>query len=420
MTGDIIERASNPRYEAFKQKMQNTSKPWFTVIGNHDAGIDKFLPEDKSNGGIDFYAKVNGVNMIGISTFNGPGLTHYVNKTTMEKLADFLAKNKDMPAMIFCHSPFCDHKGEMGSWETPNNASQLLEIFNKYKNVVAFFCGHDHSLWYKSKDNILCVCEQGFCEGMGGVPKFSFFIWSVSETTLTGDIYYVASDNKVQKWDKKQIVYEFPHKLNLKKQNAKVAFKSLPEVSDHKILEKTFGKDWNPCPGIYLPPSWKESLSIIPAKKDKEATMMFVSRKDSKRKLPKDSEGHEWYSPDYQTDSNWKSCVIPKTYWGGGKKEEHPGGFFYFRIPIKIQPEVKKKLKRCLLKTMYYRSPEIYFNGKKLPPGDNGMATYWNGMVLIPITEFNREVNILAVKLTTSGWGGHKFDFELCGQNRSE
>ena len=233
LTGDIIEIANQTRYAALMAIAGNLRTPWIAVPGNHDYGIEQFLPADASHGGRDVVLSRNGMHFIGLATFNLPGMSQMVSRETLAKLASFCDAHPREPVVLFCHTPLVMSKGETGGSMVPANSPQVLAVVKRCGNVVAILCGHDHNLWSRVDAGVLYSCGPGFCDTLGGVLPYSFRVWRVYPDRLEGVVQHVTADGQVQQTESVSVTFPLPVGLRPQAvaESAPVRAMALPAVT---------------------------------------------------------------------------------------------------------------------------------------------------------------------------------------------
>lgn len=373
------------------------------------------LPADQSHGGVDFSFSRAGFHFVGFPTFNPPGMSHVVGKGAMAKVAQFLESHRADPVILLCHSPLVTAEGGTDSWEVPDNTVQVLQVLARCGNVVAVLCGHNHGFWTCVKDGILHASGPGFCEALGA-STYAFLVWHVYADRMTAQVYYVNDEDEVVGAPKLGVAHQWRSALrgeHAEHLDPRLVV-ALP-ASPSPILEQWFGLDWIYAPGYALPPSWREDITLLPGQKAKAAVQIELPRDQ----LPApDAQGHDWQDPDYTPGKAWQTCTAPARYWDHTKPRAGHRHLF-FRVALDCDPATLKRLRRCAVKLMQYRSPQVFINGTKVwMPGGNMHAERWNGHAVIDPQLLRPEGNVLACRLTTAGWGGYQFDVEVSGELR--
>lgn len=118
-------------------------------------GAEKGSDEYKEAEGI--YAQLKQSEAPNAQTWNGA-----LGRTQLTWLREELekAKRKKQRVMLFCHFPVIPKKAAHNLWDD----AVLLELINKYNNVVAYFNGHTHKGHYQQENNVHHLAFEGMVE----------------------------------------------------------------------------------------------------------------------------------------------------------------------------------------------------------------------------------------------------------------
>jgi hypothetical protein len=338
-----------------------------------------------------------------------------VAQPSLEKLSRLLSWHPDVPTILLCHSPLTVRY-------TPDNAVQVMQVVERCSNVVAMLCGHDHAGFWNTTNGVLQACVPGFCEGYNG-SLYSFVLWHVYADRLLGRVYQVEDSGRVTPFERlagykadqiTEIAHTLPARFRLRPGTDPAPWRVLPlPQADAPLLETWFGRDWTYAPGVALPPSWRDDVLLVATQAPRKA---LVRMTEPGGRMQPDADGKPWFAPDYRPDAAWEACAIPDEYWDS--RSPRKGGRRYYRIAFKADPADLGRARRGALKALYYKNPEAYLNGKPLRLVGGFMhAKYWNGMDMFPPDLLVPGDNVLALAISTSGWGGYKLDVELSLQS---
>lgn len=155
--GDNIDKSNAENLTGFLKDIQNIKKPYYLVIGNHDAhkisGLtkDEYLKivskynknQKKAKTSYYFYPTPEVVAIVLDNVSSGMPSTHGMfNDKTLKFLDETLTKNKDKKAIIFQHVPY------MEPYENPShdimNKPEYEAVIKRYDNILAVCSGHYH------------------------------------------------------------------------------------------------------------------------------------------------------------------------------------------------------------------------------------------------------------------------------------
>jgi hypothetical protein len=412
LTGDIVETATPARYAALAGRIADLRVPWMLVPGNHDYGLERLLPADRSRGGVDFAFSCGGLWFVGFQTFNPPGMSSLISRDAMEGVAAFLERHRAAPVLFLTHSPLVSRAGGLDSWEVPANARQMWEIIGRGGNVVAVLCGHDHSLWGRTDHGVFHACAQGFCEALG-VPLYSFLLWEAFPERIVGTVHHVDDRGEVRRAKLPPLEIPLPPQFRLGSAPAATGDLKVEPLAkpDASRLEAWFGADWVFAPGFALPPAWREDLLLLPGRTAKPVRLLEL---EGPKPPPPDAAGRAWWDPAYAESADWQAAALPAVRWDP-KQPRDGHRTVWVRLAFELDEKTLAMLRCCALRSMVYRTPVLYLNGHAVPAGGS-TGSYWDGSALVPAAWLQAGANLLAIGLTTSGWGGYKLDVELAAE----
>ena len=190
--GDLIDRDFKS-FEPVMEMLKKSDKRIYHVLGNHDFTVKnryKKKVRDILTGEESYYSftkqgfRFIALNTCEISTYYGPLLsaikaTRIIDKLKSEgypnsfewngemskkqiewfksELAE--AQDRDEHVLVFSH-----HTIEPAGTHNVYNRNEILEIISEYDNIIAWFCGHDHSGGYSNLNRIHFVTMKGMVE----------------------------------------------------------------------------------------------------------------------------------------------------------------------------------------------------------------------------------------------------------------
>lgn len=138
--------------------------PYYMVLGNHDIKMFDSFEEHKELFGFDSFnysVDVDGYHLVfmtnGISpersgTGSSVERARFAMPETMAWLrADLEANNK--PCIIFNHFPLMGCEG-LATRHVMENADEMFEVIDNYKNVVAVVSGHTHMAYRRERNGV--------------------------------------------------------------------------------------------------------------------------------------------------------------------------------------------------------------------------------------------------------------------------
>jgi len=190
--GDLIDRDFKS-YEPVMQILEKSDNSIYHVLGNHDFTVKRRYRKnvrDKLTGDETYYSftkygfRFIMLNTCEISNYYGPVLSAIKARMIVDKLKSkgcqnafdwngemskkqiewfkselAEARDRDEHVMIFSH-----HTIEPAGPHNVFNREEILEIVSDYDNIIAWFCGHDHSGSYSCSHNIHFVTMKGMVE----------------------------------------------------------------------------------------------------------------------------------------------------------------------------------------------------------------------------------------------------------------
>ena len=169
-TGDLIDKPFEKELSAFLPHTEKLVYPWYFAFGNHDTCLGGYLTpqvymELVKSYNPDFtfdkpyysFVPQKGYKVIVLDTIIRDRLTSngMIDEEQMQWLDTEIKNSPKDTVLIFMHVPLLE------PYTSPNhrllNATEMENVLNKYKNVIAIFQGHYHGAKITQKNNILYV-----------------------------------------------------------------------------------------------------------------------------------------------------------------------------------------------------------------------------------------------------------------------
>ena len=175
-TGDIVDQPTGELVDKFIEVTMSLKYPMHVLFGNHDVGVNAEVSKKE------FIKKFNSLK--GATSFTN-GMTYYsfspnkdftficldgatdkevtsngqIDNEQLKWLEKELEKNKDKFVIIALHYPLVEpFKSESHKFIEPDG-TKLLNLINKYKNIIGVFTGHYHAArLFKVKNKIHNSC----------------------------------------------------------------------------------------------------------------------------------------------------------------------------------------------------------------------------------------------------------------------
>lgn len=156
LAGDLTNEGDLRHMQFLKNALDSLHKAYYTVIGNHDITDDTAGDGQKNyisvfgNNRLNYLIMHKNVGLVFLELSNGTKATVTVEVSTKLWLKKILANfPRKMPIIVFSHFPL--HP------ETPRfavmNSGELFQYLDK-RNVIAYFSGHYHGLWFGFRNKI--------------------------------------------------------------------------------------------------------------------------------------------------------------------------------------------------------------------------------------------------------------------------
>lgn len=165
--GDIVDTTSDNNFVTAKSLISKLNKPYYVIIGNHDAGSNGAV-FTKYFGPIEHMDYVNGYQLI----FAGLKSSGSVTWSFNYNIAD-----KSKPTVIFSHGPVQPDIGKatcQDSWgdSLHRYACSMITETNKFADLLGFYDGHVHVGTTQTIGNTLYVTQ----DNLGGRGAASDYI----------------------------------------------------------------------------------------------------------------------------------------------------------------------------------------------------------------------------------------------------
>jgi predicted phosphodiesterase len=164
LLGDIADDGKNKTYDIAKNIIQNSTKPYYTVAGNHDVkpGPASF---EAHFGSEEHLENVKGYQFI------FPGL-YYEGENKLHWSFNFSIANTSAPTLVFMHGPTVKPPADIKScnWGPDffGYGQSMEPELNKFPNLVAEFSGHVHYDTDQTINGIRYVTVNGLVDKAGG------------------------------------------------------------------------------------------------------------------------------------------------------------------------------------------------------------------------------------------------------------
>ena len=208
--GDLIQDTKNHENDLKNlniiwHQLQNFKTPFYTLIGNHDLKMMSSRNEVLHILGYEkgsFSININGYHLIFLNTdvkndidnING-GIykTQYLPDEDIQWFEKDLEENKNFKCIIFSHFGIADDNMISNFWFENDPESALLKnrneikkIINKYNNILAVFCGHQHWTKHLNENNIPYYTVGSLIENINndGIPDGVYYIVEIENSKL--------------------------------------------------------------------------------------------------------------------------------------------------------------------------------------------------------------------------------------------
>lgn len=170
--GDEADDGKNRTLGIVKNILNNLTKPYYVVAGNHDIIVSPNLFENYF-GPMEHVENVKGYQLLFVGIWNE---TNYINPKTHGKVIlhwkfDFNNSNKSMPTIIFSHGPSVNApmNATACNWGTFfGYANTMQPELNKFSNLLAEYAGHVHYDTDQTINGIRYVTVNGLVNKAGG------------------------------------------------------------------------------------------------------------------------------------------------------------------------------------------------------------------------------------------------------------
>ena len=144
LTGDISQDYSQGSYEIATKFFHGFSCPIAATMGNHDYPpmFTNFFGDPEQN--INKIFTLNNWRIIFLNSYWPDHVGGQLAKNELDCLQETLNNSPEKHIMIFLHHPVLPVDCNWLDKIMTVNASQFLEIIDKYRNIKAVICGHVH------------------------------------------------------------------------------------------------------------------------------------------------------------------------------------------------------------------------------------------------------------------------------------
>ncbi len=162
--GDIADDGKNKTYDIAKSIIQNSTKPYYTVAGNHDvtSGSGNF---EAHFGPMEHMTSVKGYQLI------FPGI-YFEGKSKLHWSFDFSKANKSAPTIVFLHGPTVKPPAgdKTCSWGPDffGYGQSMQPELNKFSGLIAEYAGHVHYDTDQTINGVRYITINGLVDKAGG------------------------------------------------------------------------------------------------------------------------------------------------------------------------------------------------------------------------------------------------------------
>lgn len=162
--GDIADDGKNKTYDIAKGIIQNSTKPYYTVAGNHDVkpGSGNF---EANFGREEHLENVKGYQLI------FPGL-YFEGESKLHWSFNFSIANNSAPTLVFMHGPTVEPPSDIKSCKWGPDffgyGQSMQPELNKFPSLIAEYTGHVHYNTDQTINGVRYVTVNGLVDKAGG------------------------------------------------------------------------------------------------------------------------------------------------------------------------------------------------------------------------------------------------------------
>jgi len=162
--GDIADDGKNKTYDIAKGIIQNSTKPYYTVAGNHDVkpGPENF---EAHFGKEEHLENIKGYQLI------FPGL-YFEGESKLHWSFNFSKANISVPTLVFMHGPTVEPPSDIKSCKWGPDffgyGQSMQPELNKFSSMIAEYTGHVHYNTDQTINGIRYVTVNGLVDKAGG------------------------------------------------------------------------------------------------------------------------------------------------------------------------------------------------------------------------------------------------------------
>ena len=164
LLGDVADDGKTKTYDIAKNIMSNSTKPYYTVAGNHDvvSGPGNF---ESHFGSIERIVNVKGYQLL------FPGI-YFEGTSKLHWSFDFNKTNKSLPTLVFMHGSTVKPPKDATtcSWGADffGYGQSMQQELNKFPNLIAEYTGHVHYNTDQTINDVRYVTVNGLVNKAGG------------------------------------------------------------------------------------------------------------------------------------------------------------------------------------------------------------------------------------------------------------
>ncbi len=162
--GDIADDGKTKTYDIANSIIVNSTKPYYTVAGNHDvkSGSVNF---ESYFGPMEHIENVKGYQLI------FPGI-YFEGETKLHWSFDFNKSNKSLPTLVFMHGPTVKPPKDVVTCSWGANffgyGQSMQPELDKFPNLIAEYTGHVHYDTDQTINSVRYVTVNGLVDKAGG------------------------------------------------------------------------------------------------------------------------------------------------------------------------------------------------------------------------------------------------------------